>query len=209
MTGAAPGGAEFAAVELLDALVARGHDAVMLSDLAEIGRDTRVAVRPLELGPKLSARSWPGLAIRWPELAEASAGGARGRASLRRPAAPLQEGAASQPGPPTPSSAADRLGRVGTDPAPVAGRTGPLGLRDRLARRRRGAGDLRGNPARGGCRRGRSRQGDCPSERDADRRDPLQRRGQGTGPDGARNPTGRVHGRLHLPLPPRRSGTTS
>jgi glycosyltransferase involved in cell wall biosynthesis len=68
MTGAAPGGAEFAAVELLDALAARGNEAVMLTDRPEIVRDTRVAVRPLELGPKLSARSWPGLAARWPRL---------------------------------------------------------------------------------------------------------------------------------------------
>lgn len=69
MTGAARGGAEFAAVELLDALIERGHSATVLSDLPGIGRDTRVEVRPLELGPKLSARSWPGLAIRWPLLA--------------------------------------------------------------------------------------------------------------------------------------------
>jgi glycosyltransferase involved in cell wall biosynthesis len=68
MTGAAPGGAEFAAVELLDALGARGHRAVMLSDWSEISRDSRVEVRRLELGPKLSARSWPGLALRWPRL---------------------------------------------------------------------------------------------------------------------------------------------
>jgi glycosyltransferase involved in cell wall biosynthesis len=68
MTGAAPGGAEFAAVELLDALIGRGHEAVMLSDSAEIGRETRVEVHPLELGPKLSARTWPGLAARWPSL---------------------------------------------------------------------------------------------------------------------------------------------
>jgi glycosyltransferase involved in cell wall biosynthesis len=68
MTGAAPGGAEFAAVELLDSLVARGHEAVVLSDWAGIGRDTGVSVRPLELGPKLSGRSWPGLVLRWPTL---------------------------------------------------------------------------------------------------------------------------------------------
>jgi len=68
MTGSAPGGAEFAAVELLDALVERGHEAVMLSDWAGIGRDRRVEVRPLELGPKLSGRSWLGLALRWPRL---------------------------------------------------------------------------------------------------------------------------------------------
>jgi len=68
MTGAAPGGAEFAAIELLDALIERDHEAVMLSDSAEIGRESKVTVRPLELGPKLSARSWPGLALRWPLL---------------------------------------------------------------------------------------------------------------------------------------------
>jgi glycosyltransferase involved in cell wall biosynthesis len=68
MTGAAPGGAEFAAVELLDAMIERGHEAMMLSDSAEIGRETRVAVHALELGPKLSARSWPALALRWRSL---------------------------------------------------------------------------------------------------------------------------------------------
>jgi len=68
MTGAAPGGAEFAAVELLDALVQRGHQAVMLSDSPEIGRETAVEVRPLEIGPKLSGKTWLGLALKWPAL---------------------------------------------------------------------------------------------------------------------------------------------
>jgi glycosyltransferase involved in cell wall biosynthesis len=68
MTGAAPGGAEFAAVELLDALIERGHEAVMLSDSPEIGRETAVEVRPLELGPKLSGSTWPSLAFKWPAL---------------------------------------------------------------------------------------------------------------------------------------------
>jgi glycosyltransferase involved in cell wall biosynthesis len=68
MTGAAPGGAEFAAVELLDALIGRSHEATMLSDSPEIGRQTRVVVRPLELGPKLSTRSWGKLGLRWPRL---------------------------------------------------------------------------------------------------------------------------------------------
>src|SRR5262249_25090486 len=63
-----PGGAEFAAVELLDALIERGHQVVMLSDSPEIGRDTRVEVHPLELGPKLSGRTWPSMALRWPSL---------------------------------------------------------------------------------------------------------------------------------------------
>jgi glycosyltransferase involved in cell wall biosynthesis len=68
MTGAARGGAEFAAVELLDALAGRGHETVMLSDWPGIGRDTRVQARPLQLGPKLSVRSWPSLVARWPLL---------------------------------------------------------------------------------------------------------------------------------------------
>jgi glycosyltransferase involved in cell wall biosynthesis len=68
MTGAHPGGAEFAAVELLDALSARGHECVMLSDWPGIGRETAVEVRPLRLGPKLSARTWPSLLLRWPLL---------------------------------------------------------------------------------------------------------------------------------------------
>lgn len=68
MTGASRGGAEFAAVELLDALIARGHEAVMLSDWDGIGRDTRVEVRALDLGPKLSARTWPRLIATWPLL---------------------------------------------------------------------------------------------------------------------------------------------
>ncbi|HEY6730581.1 MAG TPA: glycosyltransferase, partial [Solirubrobacterales bacterium] len=68
MTGAAPGGAEFAAVELLDALIDRGHEAVMVSDSPEIGRETAVKVRHLELGPKLSGSTWPSLALKWPAL---------------------------------------------------------------------------------------------------------------------------------------------
>ena len=42
MTTDAAGGAEFAAVEMLDALAASGHDVVMLSDQSDIGRQTRV-----------------------------------------------------------------------------------------------------------------------------------------------------------------------
>jgi glycosyltransferase involved in cell wall biosynthesis len=81
MTGAAPGGAEFATIELLDALIERGNEVVMVSDSAEIGRDSKVEVRPLELGPKLSGRSWPRLALSWPLL------GRRLRAALE-PLAP-------------------------------------------------------------------------------------------------------------------------
>ncbi len=68
LTSDAEGGAEFAAVAMLDALAARGHDVVMLSNQAGIGRDTRVAVRPVALGPKLSRRTYPGLVAGAPAL---------------------------------------------------------------------------------------------------------------------------------------------
>jgi glycosyltransferase involved in cell wall biosynthesis len=63
MTTSAAGGAEFAAIEMLDALAERGHEVVMLSDRPEIGRNSRVAVHPLQIGPKLSTRTWPKLLV--------------------------------------------------------------------------------------------------------------------------------------------------
>jgi glycosyltransferase involved in cell wall biosynthesis len=65
MTSDAAGGAEFAAVEMLDALAERGHDVVMLSDQPGIGRNTRVNVEPVDIGPKLSTRSWKLLMLQW------------------------------------------------------------------------------------------------------------------------------------------------
>jgi glycosyltransferase involved in cell wall biosynthesis len=65
MTTASRGGAEFAAVEMLDALAERGHEAVMVSNQSEIGRSTRVRVVPLEIGPKLSKSSWLKLMALW------------------------------------------------------------------------------------------------------------------------------------------------
>ncbi len=69
MTSDASGGAEFAAIEMLQALRERGHQTAILSDLPGIGRDTEVEVHPISLGPKLSGRTWPSLALRWPLLA--------------------------------------------------------------------------------------------------------------------------------------------
>jgi glycosyltransferase involved in cell wall biosynthesis len=68
MTTTSRGGAEFAAVSLLDALAARGHEAVMLSDLPGITRDTAVRAAPVALGPKLARRTWPALALGAPLL---------------------------------------------------------------------------------------------------------------------------------------------
>ncbi|MCW3063385.1 MAG: hypothetical protein JWN32_557 [Solirubrobacterales bacterium] len=64
MTTGSRGGAEFAAVEMLDALIDRGHEAVMLTDQPGIARDTRVVVRPIDIGPKLSVRTYGSLALR-------------------------------------------------------------------------------------------------------------------------------------------------
>lgn len=51
------GGAEYASVDLLDALVARGQDAVLLTNVSDLAIGTDVAVRQVDLGPKLAGRS--------------------------------------------------------------------------------------------------------------------------------------------------------
>ena len=68
MTTDSSGGAEFAAVEMLDALRLRGNETVMLSDMPGIGRDTQVKVVGIDIGPKLSTRTWTRLALHWPLL---------------------------------------------------------------------------------------------------------------------------------------------
>ncbi len=68
MTSPGLGGAEFAAVEMLDAMVARGHEAIVLTDVPGIDRDTGVRAVPIELGPKLSKRSYLELGVSWPML---------------------------------------------------------------------------------------------------------------------------------------------
>lgn len=68
MTTTSSGGAEFAAVEMLDALSARGHECVMVSDVADIARETGLRVVPIDIGPKLSTSSWGSLSMRWPQL---------------------------------------------------------------------------------------------------------------------------------------------
>jgi glycosyltransferase involved in cell wall biosynthesis len=67
MTTTAEGGAEFAAMEMLWALEQRGHEAVMLTDLPAIGRDTGVTLRGVDLGPKLSGKDWLRVGARWPQ----------------------------------------------------------------------------------------------------------------------------------------------
>jgi glycosyltransferase involved in cell wall biosynthesis len=60
------GGAEYANVDLLAALVARGHDVVLLTNLPDLAADTDVPVRLVELGPKLSRGSLPRVLLRAP-----------------------------------------------------------------------------------------------------------------------------------------------
>ncbi len=69
MTTSSAGGAEFAAIEMLDALADRGHEVVMLSDQPDIGRDSQVRVEPVAIGPKLSTTSWRRLLVTWVSFA--------------------------------------------------------------------------------------------------------------------------------------------
>ncbi len=51
------GGAEYANVDLLQALHRRGHDVVLLTNVPDIADDTDVPVRAIDIGPKLARRS--------------------------------------------------------------------------------------------------------------------------------------------------------
>jgi glycosyltransferase involved in cell wall biosynthesis len=51
------GGAEYANVDLLAALAARGHDVVLLTNVPDIAANVGVRVREIDIGPKLSRRS--------------------------------------------------------------------------------------------------------------------------------------------------------
>ena len=60
------GGAEYANVDLLDALAARGHEVQLLTNLPDLADGTKVPVREIDLGPKLARRSAARLALQWP-----------------------------------------------------------------------------------------------------------------------------------------------
>jgi glycosyltransferase involved in cell wall biosynthesis len=60
------GGAEYANVDLLDALVGRGHDVVLLTNVPDIAAGTAVTVRAVDFGPKLARRSVARLALTFP-----------------------------------------------------------------------------------------------------------------------------------------------
>ncbi|HEX5307713.1 MAG TPA: glycosyltransferase [Solirubrobacteraceae bacterium] len=60
------GGAEYANVDLLDALARRGHDVVLLTNVPELAEGTEVRVREIDLGPKLARRSVLAVLVRVP-----------------------------------------------------------------------------------------------------------------------------------------------
>ncbi len=60
------GGAEYANVDLLDALAERGHDVVLLTNVPDIATGTRVPAVEVDLGPKLAKRSALNVAWRTP-----------------------------------------------------------------------------------------------------------------------------------------------
>jgi glycosyltransferase involved in cell wall biosynthesis len=68
LTSADEGGAEFAAVWLLDALASRGHETVLLTNLPGLCRETGVRAQEIDLGRKLSRSSYGRLVARAPRL---------------------------------------------------------------------------------------------------------------------------------------------
>jgi glycosyltransferase involved in cell wall biosynthesis len=66
LTTEASGGAEFAAVDMLDALAQRGHETVLITNHPELATGRAVQAREIHLGPKLSRASYRSLMLRWP-----------------------------------------------------------------------------------------------------------------------------------------------
>ncbi len=80
-TSSERGGGEYANVDLLAALAARGHDVKLVTNLPELADGTAVPVRPIDLGPKLGRAGLRQVATRFPLYA------ARFVAALRAEAA--------------------------------------------------------------------------------------------------------------------------
>ena len=202
MTTTSAGGAEFAAVEMLDALAARGHDVVLLSDMPEIGRDTAVAVAPLQIGPKLSVRSWRRLMADWPRYIRRLRRALERPDALRRAARPLQEGAADGAVAAAPAPSAGGLGGVGPGAVPVPRRAAPPGLPPRRPPGQPRHGRLGRHEALGRVGRDPRGQGGGGPQRRRRGRDPLHRGGPADRPGAARDRAGRVRGGLHLAVSP-------
>ncbi len=71
------GGAEYANVDLLDALAERGHEVLLLTNVPELALGTRVTVRQIDLGPKLARRSAVRVVLRSPQTLLRLAGALR------------------------------------------------------------------------------------------------------------------------------------
>lgn len=66
MTTQSHGGAEYANVDLLDALAGRGWRATLLTNMPDLADGTRVQAHPIDLGPKLSRRDAWRVALGFP-----------------------------------------------------------------------------------------------------------------------------------------------
>jgi glycosyltransferase involved in cell wall biosynthesis len=71
------GGAEYANVDLLDALAARGHDVRLITNVPDIATGTRVGARAIDLGPKLATRSLVRVLLQAPLILARLAGALR------------------------------------------------------------------------------------------------------------------------------------
>ena len=203
LTSDARGGAEFGAASMLEALIAEGHEVMLLSDQPEIAAELGVPSEPIELGAKLSTRSYWRLAVTWPlELR-------RLRAALmaqmpydvlivhykKEQLLASMLPAALRTGP--------ALGRVGTGSVPDAKGARPAGLPGGIPPSRGGHGSVGRHHA-------------IPSaisaspldkvvvvpECRSSRRDPISARRPEIRASGARHPRRRIRRRLHLEAAP-------
>jgi glycosyltransferase involved in cell wall biosynthesis len=69
ITSGTAGGAEFASQWLLDAMAERGHETVQLTDVPALAEGAPTRRVEIDLGPKLSLRSYARLGATWPLLA--------------------------------------------------------------------------------------------------------------------------------------------
>ena len=126
MTTDSSGGAEFAAVEMLDALRQRGHETVMVTDVPAMARDTEVRVAPVSLGAEAVHHE---LGEPRAALAVAAHAPARARFARRRPYDVLmvhykKEQLLARHAPRSAAQHA-RVGGVGTGAVPAAARHPP------------------------------------------------------------------------------------
>ena len=127
-TSDARGGAEFGAASMLEALIAEGHEVMLLSDQPEIAAELGVPSESIELGAKPLD---PLLLATGCDLAAGAAAAASrsdGTDALRRPDRSLQEGAAARIDAPRCIAPGPARGRAGTGSVPDAKGARPAGL---------------------------------------------------------------------------------